>query len=295
MPAQITARYFYPPICPESFATKTRLEKIFAEIAEVHFSAYNTVTDDLSSSVEWFPEEEKLLATIQGTGRAQLLYGKLFINGKQVKGFPPAPRSIQEILSENDITWSSEAYDFAYQQPDRTRWDCKQEDFVLKTYQERLSADLVRVCTLHHPYTNAGSYVQDVWEAPEEAKLKFLKDRLDSKQLVGVGAYYQNKAVAFIEAFNLDLAARLGFPVYSTKAGLLITCLTVQTEVAGYGLGSKLVENLKEEASRQDYRSLQVVAFPDKENWQPYSFYKKHKFKEIKEIDGFSRIMLYEL
>lgn len=295
MPAQITARYFYPPICPESFATKTRLEKIFAEIPEVKFNTYNTVKDNLNSSTGWFPAEEKLLATIQGKGSAQLLYGKLFINGKQVKGFPPAPRSIQEILSENDIAWSSEAYDFAYQQPDRTRWDCTQEDFVLKTYQDRLTSDVIKVCTLHHPYTNAGSYDQGVWEAPEEAKLKFLKDSLASKQLVGVGAYYQNKAVAFIEAFNLDLAARLGFPVYSTEAGLLITCLTVQTEVAGYGLGSQLVEDLKEEASRQGYKSLQVVTFPDKENWQPYSFYKKHKFKEMKAIDGFSRIMLYEL
>lgn len=295
MPAQITARYFYPPICPESFATKNRLEKIFAEIPEVNFSAYNTVTDDLSSSAKWFPPEEELLATLQGTGSTQLLYGKLFINGKQVQGFPPAPKSIQEILNENDITWSSEAYDFNYQQPDRARWDCKREDFAFKTYQERLTSDLIRVCTLHHPYTNAVSYDQDVWEAPEEAKLKFLKDKVASEQLVGVGAYYQNKAVAFIEAFNLNLAAALGFPVYSTKASLLITCLTVQTEVAGYGLGSKLVNNLKEEASRQGYNSLQVVAFPDKENWQPYSFYKNHKFKVVKEIDGFSRLMLYEL
>lgn len=295
MPAKITARYFYPPICPESFATKTRLEKVFAEIPDVHFSTYNTVTDDLSSSAEWFPPEKDLLATLQGSGRAQLLYGKLFINGKQVQGFPPAPGSIQEILRENDIAWSSENYDFNYQQPDRSRWECSREDFVFKPYQERLTVDLVKVCTLHHPYTNADSYDQNVWEEPEEAKLKFLKDKLESRQLVGVGGYYQDKAVAFIEAFNLELAARLGFPLYSTEAGLLITCLTVQTEAAGYGLGSNLLDNLKEEAARQGYDSLQVVAFPDKENWQPYSFYKQHKFKVIKEIEGFSKIMFHEL
>ncbi|AZR74211.1 hypothetical protein BBF96_12865 [Anoxybacter fermentans] len=112
-----------------------------------------------------------------------------------------------------------------------------------------------------------------------------MHDKLKEGKLTGIVAYYQKEPVGFIEAFSLDIASKLGFIVSGINTGgLMITCLSVRTEVSGYGVGSELIRKLEKEAQKKNFKTLEILSFPDSHNWQPLSLYKKQGFKEVKNI-----------
>lgn len=250
-----------------------------------HFESFDTVHDKLESNFPWYPEEEKVINTVIGKEGKPLFFGKLFIEGKEIKGFPPSPKSLKEIFNEHGLTWNPKLYPFKYNSVKRGRWNCKEGDFSFQTYTENLSLDICRICTKHHPYLDEELYCQKEWIEYEKQKYLFLHEKLKENKLFGIVAYYQQNPIGFIESFPLDVSIKLGFPVSELNdSGLMITCLSVRTETSGYGVGSELIRKLEKEAEKNTYKTLEVISFPDNHNWQPVSLYKKQGFKEIKKI-----------
>ncbi len=58
----------------------------------------------------------------------------------------------------------------------------------------------------------------------------------------------------------------------------MITCLSVCSEFSGYGLAKRLIFELEAEAKAAGYKSIEVLAFPDEDSWQPFSLYAKLDF-----------------
>ena len=113
--------------------------------------------------------------------------------------------------------------------------------------------------------------------------------QLKDDRLIGVISYYKREPAGFVESFPLDIATKLGYPVSEVTGNkLLITCLSVRTEVWGNGIGSKLIKKLEKEAEKNNYKALEVISFPNERNWRPKSLYKKLGFKEIKKIGELS-------
>ena len=82
---KIRARYFYSPICTESFANISRLKSLFQKLSdEVDFECFNTTRISMDSDYPWFFAEQELLNTIQGVGNKLLSYNKLFIEGRHI-------------------------------------------------------------------------------------------------------------------------------------------------------------------------------------------------------------------
>ncbi len=73
MDAKKIARYFYAPICPESFAALNRLQILFEEMENCYFEAYDLLQDILESPFPWFPNENNLLQTCIGQYDRQYL------------------------------------------------------------------------------------------------------------------------------------------------------------------------------------------------------------------------------
>ena len=77
---KITARYFYAPICPESFASLDRLYNLFSNYKEqIDFEVFNVFDCKFESPHSWFKSEEEIIKSITGSGTYPLLYGALFI------------------------------------------------------------------------------------------------------------------------------------------------------------------------------------------------------------------------
>ncbi len=287
--SKLIVRYFYSPICPESFKTRERLKNLFRNYDEFIFEYFNTAEDSLESKYPWFPEEIKVINTLEGKEGKPFFFGKLFIQGEKIKGFPPSSESLKEIFDRNHINWKPDLYSFYYKSVKREKWECNQEDFFLKKYDKNIPLDICRICTKYHPNLNENEYKKEIWEKHENNKLSFLNKKLKADKLVGISAYYKQKPVGFIESFPLDLATKLGYPVSElVDDRLMITCLSIRTEVSGYGIGSSLIKRLVEEAKKKGYKSLEVIAFPDEHNWHPVSLYKKLGFKEINKINELS-------
>ena len=287
--SKLVARYFYSPICPEALKTLERLKKLFQNYDDIVFEDFNTAEDSLESEHPWFPEEMKVINTLEGKEGRPFFFGRLFIQGNEIKGFPPSPKSFREIFNKYDLDWNPDLYSFSYQSPARPRWDCNQDDFIFQEYNEQLSLDNCLICTRYHPYLAEDQYKKSVWENHEQKKLSFLNEKLKDDKLVGITAYYQAEPAGFIEAFPLDVAAQLGYQVSELVANrLMITCLSIRTEVSGYGLGPALIRRLIKAANKEGYKSLEVIAFPDENNWHPVSLYQSHGFKEVKKIGKLS-------
>ena len=287
--SKLIARYFYSPICPESFKTIERLKNLFQNYDDIVFEYFNTTENSLESNFSWFPEEMKVINTLEGKEGKSFFFGKLFIQGNEIKGFPPSPKSFREIFNKHDIDWNPDLYSFYYKSVERTKWDCDQEDFIFQKYNENLSLDICRICTKYHPYLDENEYKKKIWEKHEKKKLSFLHKKLKDDKLVGISVYYKQEPAGFIESFPLDLATKLGYPVSELVDNrLMITCLSIRTEVSGYGIGSKLIKKLGKEAKKKGYKSLEVISFPDEHNWHPVSLYKKLGFKEVKKINKLS-------
>ncbi|MCK4258713.1 MAG: GNAT family N-acetyltransferase [Halanaerobiales bacterium] len=286
MENKIIVRYFYVPVCPESFATLNRLKKLFSDDERFHFESFNLIEDNIQSNYPWFLEEEEVLKTCAGLGDKPLLFVKLFINGEEIKGFPPSPKWLKEVFEKHDLNWIPERYPFSYSgSVERIRWDCEEEKFSVNSYTEGKLLDVSCLCTVHNPFLEQKSYCQCDWEDFEGLKKEFIVSAINREEVVGLIGYYNDEPAGFIEAFSLPLAAKMGFPVSSLNSkGLMITCLSIRTEVKGYGLASRLVRALEDEAREKGYESVEVLAFPDHHNWQPRSFYEKLGFVEVREV-----------
>lgn len=286
---KIIVRYFYSPVCPESFATLKRLKQLFQDDDIFIFESYNTSTGNIVSKYPWFLKEEKIINTLEGKDDNPLFFGKLFIEGEEIKGFPPSPESLKETFKKVGLDWNPDLYKFNYESADRKRWKCEQEDFIFKRYNDNLLSDISCLCTMYHPYLNEKKYNKQEWIEHENQKEDFLSNKLKENKVIGAIAYYKKEPAGFAEAFPLDLAIKLGYPVSELCDNrLMITCLSVRTEVTGYGIGNKLLNMLEKEAIRGKFKSIEVISFPDRHNWHPGPMYKKLGYKEIKRLNDLS-------
>lgn len=293
---KIIARYFYAPICPESFASLDRLYDLFLNYKEqVDFESFNVFDCKFESPHSWFPSEEEIIESINENGTYPLLFGKLFIQGNQIKGFPPSKRSLSNTLQEYDVFFEDEEYKFDYGTTSKEQIRCDINKIQIKRYEEKLLRDPCIVCTKYNPYLDEKTYLPENWVKYEQLKSNFLKENLDKGSLIGYIEYYDEVPVGFIEAFPLDVSRMLGFPISSKDTdGVMITCLSVRKEVSGQGVASSLINYLEKEAKEKKYKSIEVLSFPDGQDWQPKSLYEKRGYKKVKDI-GELYIMKKEL
>lgn len=283
---KIIARYFYAPICPESFASLDRLYDLFLNYKEqVDFESFNVFDCKFESPHSWFPSEEEIIESINENGTYPLLFGKLFIQGNQIKGFPPSKRSISNALQEYDVFFEDEEYKFDYGTTSKEQIRCDINKIQIKRYEEKLLRDPCIVCTKYNPYLDEKTYLPENWVKYEKLKSNFLKDNLEQGSLIGYIGYYEEMPVGFIEAFPLDISKRLGFPISSKGTdGVMITCLSVRKEASGQGVASSLINYLEKEAKEKKYKSIEVLSFSDGQDWQPKSLYEKKGYKKVKDI-----------
>ncbi len=291
---KIIARYFYSPICSESFASLDRLRRLFHTMEEhVHFEFFNTTEDKIDSKFPWFAKEKELLDTLEGIGTKPLVYGKLFIEGKEILGFPPSKKMLEKVLRDYDIHFPQQAYQITYKKVDRQQWEILEDRLSITKYDKKSLRDVCLVCTEHNPFLEEREYMKEKWNEHEAGKENYLEDKLQEENVLGFVAYYEDHPVGFIEAFPLKLAAKLGFPVSNIdRNGLMITCLHIRKEVSGHGIASKLIKEINEEARKRNYQSIEVLAFPDKNNWHPISLYQKHGFVSVKDIEDLEVLSL---
>lgn len=77
---KINAKYFYSPICPESFASLDRLKELFRNYdQEIEFCSFNIFNFHDEGSYHWSAGEKDLIDSIHENGENPLLFGKLFI------------------------------------------------------------------------------------------------------------------------------------------------------------------------------------------------------------------------
>lgn len=198
--SKLIARYFYSPICSESYNTLENLKHLFQNYDVIYFEYFNIEEDCLVSNYPWYPEEMKVINTLEGKGYKPLFFGELFLQGEKVKGFPPSPKSLKEVFDKYDLKWNTGLYPFKYKLVRREKWECKQESFTFQEYgEENLSLEVCRICTKYHPYLSENEYEEEVWEKHEKQKLLFLHSKLEDGKLVGVIAYYNMEPVGFAE------------------------------------------------------------------------------------------------
>lgn len=288
MVGKILARYFYTPICPESFASLDRLSSLFRKYKEhIHFESFNVFECKFESVYSWFPNEDEIIESIRGKESSPLLFGKLFIQGNEIKGFPPSKKSISDELEEYGISFKEEDYKLDYKSTMKKKLKYDINKFHIKQYDEKLLRDSCIICTKYNPYLDEEAYIPENWNKYEELKTTFLKENLKKDSLVGYIEYYNDEPVGFIEAFPLDISRMLGFPTSSKSTdGIMITCLSVRQEMSGYGIASRLIEHLEKEVEKRKYKSIEVLSFPDEHNWQPESLYGKRGYKRAKGIKG---------
>lgn len=283
---KIIARYFYAPICPESFASLDRLYNLFSNYKEhIDFEAFNVFDCKFESSHPWFQSEEELISSISESGTYPLLYGALFIQGNIVKGFPPSEKSISDILKEYGLSIKEEDYKFDYAGKSKEGIKRNINKVQIKSYDDRVLGDACTICTKYHPYLDEKAYLPEKWSRYEQLKSNFLRESLDKGILIGCIEYHDKIPAGFIEAFTLDTSRKLGFPVSDKDAnGVMITCLSVRSEMSGQGVASRLIDYLEKEAIQKKYKSIEVLSFPDEHKWQPESLYEKKGYRRIKEI-----------
>lgn len=283
---EVIARYFYAPICPESFASLDWLYNLFSKYKEqIDFETFNVFDCKFESPHPWFQSEEEIINSVNGSGTYPLLYGELFIQGNKIKGFPPSEKYISAILKEYGLSFKEEDYKFDYSAKSKEgfKWDINKAQ--IKSYDERVLGDACTICTKYHPYLDEKAYLPEKWNKYEQLKSNFLRESLDKGSLIGCIEYYDEIPAGFIEAFTLDTSRMLGFPVSNKDDnGVMITCLSVRSEMSGQGIASRLIDYLEKEVIQKKYKSIEVLSFPDEHNWQPESLYEKKGYRRIKEI-----------
>lgn len=120
--SKLIARYFYSPICPESFKTLENLKYLFQNYNEIVFEYFNIEQDSFKSNYPWYPEEMKIINTLKGKEYKPLFFGELFIQGEEIKGFPPSPASLNEAFNKHGVIWNPDLYPFIYKLVRKKKW-----------------------------------------------------------------------------------------------------------------------------------------------------------------------------
>lgn len=289
MEGKLIVRYFYNPICPETFATLERLQLVFESNKSIFFESFNVANEDVQSKEPWFEEEIKLINTLSGSGEVALLYAKLFIDGNEIGGFPPSKNQIREILINKGILIDIEKYTYDYgKYPRRERQICDLSKFRVVSYQQDYQVNNCKICTKHHPYLAEDIYDIPKWQRHEMKKYDYIKKKLNNGEMIGLTAYYEDKPAGFIEAFIKSESIKLGNPTRSKENDtFVITCLSICPEFTQYRLANKLVKELEVSVRRSGFNFIEALCFPDEHNWQPYTLYSKLNYiQEMKYENG---------
>ncbi len=279
------ARYFFSPGCPESFATLDKLVHFFHGLPVI-FERYNVLEDELTSANPFSADEKKLLAVLERGEGTPLLYGKLYLNGDEVAGFPPAPELLKRRLADPGLPYDASSYPFSYgAQP--ARISNTGGELRLELYRTDNLDYLVKLCTKHHPYLAAENYREEEWRPYEERRKSFVQRLLNSGDIIGVIAFAGAEEAGFIEGIPLPLSQKFGYPVCGVD-GIMITCLSVRSEFKGQRVAGQLLDALEAGVLRRGRGVVQVLAFPDRQCWQPVSLYRKRDYQTIKDVEGLS-------
>jgi ribosomal protein S18 acetylase RimI-like enzyme len=289
---KLVVRYFYNPICPETFATLERLQLVFGNNENIFFESFNVVEEDIKSKKTWFEVERKLINTFIGSGEIPLSYAKLFIDGEEIDGFPPSKNKIKEILIDKEVLIDTEKYTYDYGTcPPRERQDCDSSKFTIVSYKQNYQIDNCKICIKHHPYLTENIYDISKWEKHEIQKHDYIKKKLSNGEMIGLTAYYEDRPAGFIEAFIKCESIRLGYPTKSKDNDtFVITCLSICPEFSQYRLANKLIKELEVSVKSSDFKYIEALCFPDEHNWQPYTLYSKLNY--IQEVEYESGLIL---
>jgi hypothetical protein len=195
------ARYFFNPGCPESYATLDKLARLFHG-QPVIFESYNVLQDSLASANPFSAAEKKLLAVLEGGEGTPLMYGKLFLDGEEVSGFPPAPEPLRRRLTALGLPFEASRYPFSYgASPARTPGPGGA--LRLEPYRAANLDALARLCTAHHPYLAPEDYREAEWRPYEERRKSYVRGLLDSGEIIGVIAFAGPDEAGFVEGPSL--------------------------------------------------------------------------------------------
>ncbi|MCP4180508.1 MAG: GNAT family N-acetyltransferase [bacterium] len=281
---KIIARYYYAPICPEAFATIDKLGNLFSQFGDsiefivVDFSKEMIVLNNIQ-----FAKERNFINRIH-TGEEALLYGKLFIEGELINGFPPSAKFIKENLLKHGLPLEKFYYEVKYQKINRTKIDCKKDKLVSKSVCKKNGIDVCLLCTKNNRFLDENEYDNEHWNKFENQKLKHLLTGIKDKNSIAIIEYYNGNPVGFIEGYTLKESRKYGFPTNRRNNGYMITCLHIKEEVSGNGIAKKLITRFEQEVIKKGFESVQVLAFPDMANWQPIGMYEKSGYSMEKKI-----------
>jgi ribosomal protein S18 acetylase RimI-like enzyme len=298
MKEKIIARYFFTPFCPESYATEEKLRIFFEKISEIHFETFNCEEGNYFSKYNFFELEKKLIDTFYRKNDEPLLFGKLFINGQLIPGFPPSSKHLKNILVDNKVNFDESKYIFDYSSKiEKANIIFDKKNLIIKKVEEEEIKDVSKLCTLFHPYLNQKDYKKEYWGKFENRKNDFLRKSILNKNALAFLAYFQNEPVGFIEAYSLEKSVKYGFPVHLEenvllKDSFMIVCLSIRKEFEGNNIASRLLEKFISFSSENKIKNLQVLSFPQNFNWHPENIYKKYGFKEVKVINKLKLLSL---
>ena len=285
---KIFARYYYVPICTESFASLDRLRNFFSHIDDkVQFDVINYFTDEIELNDSFNDCEMRFIKSVQ-TNQALLMYGKLFINDIEVLGFPPSRNQIEEILTNLNLKANYEELKAFYNAPINNKTDFDKQLFCTTKFDEDNCFDACLICTKFSRYLNKENYSKINWEKYELQKSNHLIRSYRSNDVIGFIEYHNNIPVGFIEGYSTKNASKYGFIVTDDSNGCMITCLHIREEAKGYGISKKLISEFLNEAKEKGFKTVEVIAFQDNMNWQPIGLYTKMNFVEQKKIGDIS-------
>lgn len=281
----IIARYYYAPICTESFASFQRLSSFFSKLEDQsYFCAYDISQVRVSVDASYKSNEKDFIEGLYANKKL-LKYGKLFINDIEIKGFPPSPKHIKTILDDLSINGDFDLLNSPYGSAKRTRENYDHKRFTSKIIDQDTSNDLCLLCTKYNPFLKDSHYCEREWAYAEKSKEKFIRKSIESKNIIAFVEYNNEIPVGFIEGYPSDLAARYGFVVHSLKDACMITCLHIRQEARTYNLSRKLIKRFLEQARNMNYKSVEVIAYPDDANWQPRTLFIKMGFTQVAHVD----------
>ena len=118
-----------------------------------------------------------------------------------------------------------------------------------------------------------------------QEKQKLFEDLLRKNLQCAMIIYIENIAIGYTEFFPKPLARKLGIihnSVEDASKCLVISALKVIDKYTNENLEDYLLKQLLEYAKEKNYTKIEVGAYPDKQKWQPISFYKKNDFRLAK-------------
>jgi len=265
------------------------MNTLFIDIKDkIIFESFNVFERAFVSKYPFFNSELMLINTIDGKGDTSLLYGKLFIEGQEIEGFPPLMSKIVKILKTYNIVLKNEdSSPVIIDNPEIKTEDYNKDKIIYKIYSSDNLIDSCLLCTKYHPALCNKKYDNNDWKKYEKLKEEFVKISLNNQNVIGFIAYYEKEPIGFIEAFSLNISRKLGFLTTSEQIdAMMITCLSIRKEFNGLRVGSNLIENLENEAKNRNYKSIEVYTFLDEHKWQPKTLYLKRGYKVVNEVNS---------